>query len=175
MNKLLAIVVRTIFSKPRRRWSTRSVVMSLMIVAVVCLEWSNSIVLDLNNYPNQSISNSHEATKLIHSQRQRSNGSKSPYSQSIATFCSVEFSIVILNRFVASIQTSPGQTGKMERKMKSEGDNWSAATLRGTDIWDCLDSNKIDRLHLVQWKRSGDDLHCVSLPDHPHPADQPKH
>ena len=39
--------------------------MSLMIVAgsVVCLEWSNSIVLDLNNYPNQSINNSHEATK----------------------------------------------------------------------------------------------------------------
>ena len=39
--------------------------MSLMIVAgsVVCLEWSNSIVLDLNKYPNQSINNSHEATK----------------------------------------------------------------------------------------------------------------
>ncbi|QNI92041.1 hypothetical protein SynBOUM118_01682 [Synechococcus sp. BOUM118] len=56
--------------------------------------------------------------------------------------------------------------------MKSEGDHWSMATLSGADIWDCLDSNKIDRLHLVQWKRSCDDLHSVSLPDHPHPAEK---
>ena len=44
-----------------------------------------------------------------------------------------------------------------QKKMKSEGDHWSMATLTGADIWDCLDSNKIDRLHLVQWKRSCDD------------------
>ena len=89
----------------------------------------------------------------------------------------MEFSIVILSRFVASYPDVTWSDWKDEnrKKMKSEGDNWSAATLRGTDIWDCLDSNKIDRLHLVQWKQSGDDLHCVSLPDHPHPADQPKH
>ena len=153
--------------------------MSLMIVAgsVVCLEWSDSIVLDLNNPRTKASTTITRQPKLIHSQRQRSNGSKSPYSQSIATFCSVEFSIVILSRFVASYPDITWSDWKDEnrKKMKSEGDNWSAATLRGTDIWDCLDSNKIDRLHLVQWKRSGDDLHCVSLPDHPHPADQPKH
>ena len=50
------------------------------------------------------------------------------------------------------------------KKMRSEGDNWSKAILSGENIWDCLDSNKIDRIHLVQWKLVGDELHRVSLP-----------
>ena len=33
-----------------------------------------------------------------------------------------------------------------------------------------LDTNKIDRRHLMQWKLIGDALHQVSLPEHPHPT-----
>jgi hypothetical protein len=48
--------------------------------------------------------------------------------------------------------------------MKSEGDRWSMAALSGSDIWDCLDRNKIDPLHLVQWKPADDVIYRVSLP-----------
>ena len=88
---------------------------------------------------------------------------------------SMDFSIVILSKHVSTYPDIAWSDWKDEnrKKMKSEGDNWSAATLTGANIWDCLDSNKIDRMHLVQWKKSDDDLHSVSLPDHPHPSDQP--
>ena len=33
-----------------------------------------------------------------------------------------------------------------------------------------LDTNKIDRRHLMQWKLIGGALHQVSLPEHPHPT-----
>ncbi|QNI42692.1 hypothetical protein [Synechococcus sp. A15-28] len=90
---------------------------------------------------------------------------------------SMEFSIVILSKHASTYPDIAWSDWKDEnrKKMNSEGDNWSAATLKGANIWDCLDSNKIDRMHLVQWKKSGDDLHSVSLPDHPHPSEQPTH
>ena len=86
----------------------------------------------------------------------------------------MDFSIVILREYINNYPKITWTDWKDEnrKKMKSEGDHWSMATLSGADIWDCLDSNKIDRLHLVQWKRSCDDLHSVSLPDHPHPAEK---
>ena len=86
----------------------------------------------------------------------------------------MEFSVVILNDNVSSYQGIDWVDWKDEnrKKMKSEGDNWSKATLSGSDIWNCLDNHKIDRRHLVQWKPIGDALHQVSLPSHPHPIDQ---
>ena len=86
----------------------------------------------------------------------------------------MEFSIVILSKHASTYPDISWSDWKDEnrKRMKSEGDNWSAAILIGDNIWDCLDSHKIDRMHLVQWKQSGDDLHSVSLPDHPHPKDQ---
>ena len=45
------------------------------------------------------------------------------------------------------------------KQMKSQGDVWSMATLSGATIWDCLDNNKIDRLHLVQWKPVDDTMY----------------
>ena len=86
----------------------------------------------------------------------------------------MEFSIVILSEYINNYPKITWTDWKDEnrKKMKSEGDHWSMATLSGADIWDCLDSNKIDRLHLVQWKRSWDDLHSFSPPDQPHPAEK---
>ena len=83
----------------------------------------------------------------------------------------MEFSVVILSKNISSYENIDWTDWKdrNRKKMKSEGDNWSKAVLSGEDIWDCLDSNKIDRLHLVQWKPVDDALHRVSLPDHPHP------
>ena len=96
------------------------------------------------------------------------------YSGSRRAINAVEFSVVILNDNVSSYQGIDWVDWKDEnrKKMKSQGDNWSKATLSGTDIWNCLDSHKIDRRHLVQWKPIGDALHQVSLPSHPHPIDQ---
>ena len=53
---MLRFEVRTIFRRPKRRWSTSSVVMSLMIfpAMVVALEWSDSHALGMNNVPNSS-------------------------------------------------------------------------------------------------------------------------
>ena len=86
----------------------------------------------------------------------------------------MEFSSVILSKHIYNYSKIEWTDLKVRnrKKMKSEGDHWSMATLSGADVWDCLDSNKIDRLQLVQWKRSCDDLHSVSLPDHPHPAEK---
>ena len=86
----------------------------------------------------------------------------------------MDFNVVILSKFVPNYQDIEWIDWKdrNRKRMKSEGDNWSQSTLSGKDIWDCLDTNKIDRRHLVQWKPIGDALHRVSLPDHPHPLDK---
>ena len=80
---------------------------------------------------------------------------------------SMDFTVVILNEHVsayAGITWSEWKDSN-RKQMRSEGDNWSKATLEGNDIWDCLDRNKINRLHLVQWKPESDTLYKVSLPD----------
>lgn len=78
----------------------------------------------------------------------------------------MDFSIVILNEKVESYPNIQWQEWKdhVRKQMMSEGDNWSMAILSGADIWDCLEKNKIDRLHLVQWKRTFDTIYQVSLP-----------
>jgi hypothetical protein len=85
----------------------------------------------------------------------------------------MDFSVVILSEYVSNYQRIDWTDWKdsNRKQMKSEGDNWSQSTLSGRDIWDCLDTNMIDRRHLVQWKPIGDALHGVSLPDQPHPID----
>ena len=81
----------------------------------------------------------------------------------------VDFSVVILSEYVSLYQSINWTDWKdlNRKKMRSEGDNWSKAILSGENIWDCLDTNKINRMHLVQWKPVGDVLHRVSLPSHP--------
>ena len=88
----------------------------------------------------------------------------------------MNFTVVILSKYVSTYQGIDWTDWKdrNRRQMKSEGDNWSQSTLSGKDIWDCLDTNKIDRRHLVQWKPIGDALHRVSLPDQRHPIDKTK-
>lgn len=81
----------------------------------------------------------------------------------------MEFTIVILNEHLSaypSIHWSEWKDAN-RKKMKSQGDLWSKATLTGKNIWDCLDNNQINRLHLVQWKPEQDSLYKVSLPDRP--------
>ena len=79
---------------------------------------------------------------------------------------SVEFTVVILSEQVGSYPKINWTEWKdrNRKQMKSQGDVWSMATLSGTTIWDCLDNNNIDRLHLVQWKPAGDTMYQVSLP-----------
>ena len=79
---------------------------------------------------------------------------------------SVEFTVVILSDQVGSYPTINWTEWKdrNRKQMKSQGDVWSMATLSGATIWDCLDNNKIDRLHLVQWKPADDTMYQVSLP-----------
>lgn len=80
---------------------------------------------------------------------------------------SMDFTVVILNKHVsayAGITWSEWKDSN-RKQMRSEGDHWSKATLEGNDIWDCLDKNKINRLHLVQWKPEAETLYKVSLPD----------
>ncbi|TCD55270.1 hypothetical protein CWE16_11625 [Synechococcus sp. BS55D] len=76
------------------------------------------------------------------------------------------FTVVILSESVSSYPEVDWLEWKDEnrRKMKSEGDHWSMAILSGRDIWDCLDRNKIDYRHLVQWKPAEDVIYRVSLP-----------
>jgi len=79
---------------------------------------------------------------------------------------SVEFTVVILSEQVGSYPKINWTEWKdrNRKQMKSQGDVWSMATLSGSSIWDCLDNNKIDRLHLVQWKPVDDTMYQVSLP-----------
>lgn len=77
------------------------------------------------------------------------------------------FTVVILNEAVPSYPAIEWSEWKdsNRKQMKSQGDHWSKATLSGSDIWDCLERNQINRLHLVQWKPEQDTLYKVSLPD----------
>ena len=86
----------------------------------------------------------------------------------------MDFTVVILSEYVSTYLGIDWADWKdrNRKQMKSEGDNWSQSTLSGKDIWDCLDTNKIDRRHLVQWKPIGDALHRVSLPDQCRPIDK---
>ena len=86
----------------------------------------------------------------------------------------MDFTVVILSEYVTTYQGIDWTDWKdsNRKQMKSEGDNWSQSTLSGKDIWDCLDTNKIDRCHLVQWKPIGDALHRVSLPNQRHQIDK---
>ena len=79
---------------------------------------------------------------------------------------SVEFTVVILSEQVDSYPKINWTEWKdrNRKQMKSQGDEWSMATLSGTTIWDCLVNNNIDRLHLVQWKPADDTMYQVSLP-----------
>jgi|TARA_A100001015_G_scaffold312529_1_gene417859 hypothetical protein len=88
----------------------------------------------------------------------------------------VEFTIVILDEHIPSYSQLKWTDWKDDnrKQMISQGDNWSKTTLIGNDIWECLESNQIDPLHLVQWKPASEKLHRVSLPTHPHPFDQSK-
>lgn len=78
----------------------------------------------------------------------------------------MEFTVVILSEQVGSYPNINWTDWKDQnrKQMKSQGDVWSMATLSGATIWDCLDNNKIDRLHLVQWKPVEDTMYQVSLP-----------
>ena len=79
---------------------------------------------------------------------------------------SVEFTVVILSEQVGTYPKINWTEWKdrNRKQMKSQGDMWSMATLLGTTIWDCLENNNIDRLHLVQWKPADDMMYQVSLP-----------
>ena len=77
----------------------------------------------------------------------------------------VNFTVVILNDHISTytnIQWSDWKD-KNRKQMKSQGDHWSKATLQGTSIWHCLENNKIDRRHVVQWKPEQDAIYQVSL------------
>ncbi|WP_413744204.1 hypothetical protein [Synechococcus sp. MIT S9451] len=78
----------------------------------------------------------------------------------------MDFTLVILNQYVSAYPQMEWTEWKdsNRKKMKSQGDNWSKTTLPGDDIWDCLNSYKIDSRHLVQWKPAADTLYRVSLP-----------
>ena len=79
---------------------------------------------------------------------------------------SVEFTVVILSEQVGYYPKINWTEWKdrNRKQMKSQGDMWSMATLSGATIWDCLENNNIDRLHLVQWKPADDTIYQVSLP-----------
>ena len=78
----------------------------------------------------------------------------------------MEFTVVILSEHVGSYSQIIWTEWKdrNRKQMKSQGDLWSMATLSGATIWDCLESNQINRLHLVQWKPAEDSMYQVSLP-----------
>ena len=88
----------------------------------------------------------------------------------------MDFTVVILDECVSSYPDIDWIDWKdhLSGQMTSQGDNWSMTTLTGSSIWDCLDVNNIDRLHVVQWKPAGDTMHRVSLPDRPYSANNPK-
>ena len=78
----------------------------------------------------------------------------------------MEFTVEILSEQVSSYPQIIWTEWKdrNRKQMKSQGDLWSMATLSGATIWDCLESNQINRLHLVQWKPAEDSMYQVSLP-----------
>ena len=78
----------------------------------------------------------------------------------------MDYTVVILSKFVSCYPLLNWTDWKdaNRKRMRSEGDHWSQATLTGADIIDCLQSNKIDCNHLVQWKEAEESLYKVSLP-----------
>ena len=78
----------------------------------------------------------------------------------------MDFTIVILNEYVSSYSDIAWVCWKdhNRQQMKSQGDHWSMATLKGNDVWDCLAVNNIDPCRVVQWKPADESLHRVSLP-----------
>ena len=82
----------------------------------------------------------------------------------------MNFTIVILDEHVGSYPRMQWSDWKDDnrKQMISQGDHWSKTTLEGSDIWDCLETNKIDPQHVVQWKPASDKLHKVSLPRQTH-------
>ena len=81
----------------------------------------------------------------------------------------MDYTVVILSKFVSCYPSLSWTDWKdaNRKRMRSEGDHWSQATLTGADIIDCLQSNKIDCNHLVQWKEAEKSLYKVSLPKSP--------
>jgi len=81
----------------------------------------------------------------------------------------MDYTVVILSKFVSCYPSLNWTDWKdaNRKRMRSEGDHWSQATLTGADIIDCLQSNKIDCNHLVQWKEAEESLYKVSLPKSP--------
>ena len=88
----------------------------------------------------------------------------------------MDFTVVILNEYTSAYPDHDWAEWKdrNRQQMKSQGDHWSKTTLSGHDIWDCLDRNKIDHLHLVQWKPAEDTLYRVSLTKKSDSFDQAK-
>ena len=80
---------------------------------------------------------------------------------------SMDFHIVILNEYLPLYPNIDWIAWKdqLSEKMSSQGDNWLKATLTGKNIWHCLESNKINTLHLVAWKPVDETLYKVSLPE----------
>ena len=78
----------------------------------------------------------------------------------------MDYTVVILSEFVSCYPALNWSDWKdvNRKRMRSEGDHWSQATLTGSDIHDCLKRNKIDSKHLVQWKEVEETLYKVSLP-----------
>jgi len=78
----------------------------------------------------------------------------------------MDYTVVILSEFVSCYPEQNWSDWKdtNRKRMRSEGDRWSQTILAGEDINDCLQSNKIDSNHLVQWKEAEDTLYKVSLP-----------
>ena len=72
----------------------------------------------------------------------------------------MDFDIVILSENVSSYPKIEWSEWKdqLSKKMTSEGDCWSRSVLAGQDIWECLDSHRIDSCHLVAWKPVMDTL-----------------
>ena len=79
----------------------------------------------------------------------------------------MDFTIVILDEYVSCYPDIDWIDWKdhLSGQMASQGDNWSMTTLSGSDVWECLDGNKIERLHVVQWKPAEDTMYRVSFPD----------
>ena len=79
---------------------------------------------------------------------------------------SLDFTVVILNEYVTSYPQMDWTEWKdhVRKQMISQGDHWSMTTLSGENIWDCLERNNIDRIHVVQWKPVEDTIYKVSMP-----------
>ena len=85
----------------------------------------------------------------------------------------MDFHIVVLDEYLSQYPKIEWVDWKdhLSKKMMSQGDHWSKATLKGLNIWDCLEKNNINSSPLVAWKPTKDTLYQVSLPDQTRPKD----